>query len=403
LAESKRGTLLSDTAFFNGKSVHPGLAVGARITAHAIKGGSSQKAFIGKFRVIEVRHIIESNNDYSNEFKAIPLIVNVPPVNPTIRRPWADAQLGVVTENNDPEKQGRVRVQLKWQKEGTTPWMHYATNHAFSDRGVYFVPEIGDEVIVGFVHGNPEQPYMIGANYHGGAKPEWADPDNNYKAIKTRSGHTILLDDKDGNESITILDKSGNKIYLDTKASSITITAPETMTLNCKNMRINVDEDMEVKVGRDQKTEVGSNVEVSVGKDMATSVGSNMTNSIGDNLSTSIGDNNSLDIGGNFDISVGHDCSIAAKNVAASASKMVDLSAGTEFSMNSKTTSMITQKEFEVSAMDVEVNAQKKLITKGSKEVRLEGGKVELISKGKMTVKGSATTYVQGSQVKIKG
>jgi type VI secretion system secreted protein VgrG len=403
LAESKRGTLLSNTAFFNGASSHPGLTVGAKITAHARKGGSNEKAFIGKFRVIEVRHYIEGSNDYTNEFKAIPLSVNVPPVNPTVKRPWADAQMGVVTENNDPESQGRVRVQLKWQKEGTTPWMHYATNHAFSDRGVYFVPEIGDEVIVGFVHGNPDNPYMIGGNYHGGAKPEHFDPDNNFKSIKTRTGHMILFDDTDGAESITIVDKSGNKIYLDTKASSITITAPETMTLNCKNMKINVDEDMEVKVGRHKKLEIGENLSESVGNNIDTTIGNNMSLSVGTNLSASVGDNTGFDIGGNLNISAGYDCSIAAKNISGSASKMVDLSAGTEFSMNSKTTSMITQKEFEISAKDIDVSAQKKLSTTGTKEVRLEGGKVELLSKGKMTVKGSATTYVQGAQVKIKG
>ncbi len=61
--------------------------------------------------------------------------------------------------------------------------------------------------------------------------------DNRVKSIQTRSGHKVIFTE---DESIIITDKSGNEIHLDTTGSNITITAPETMTLNCKNMNINV-------------------------------------------------------------------------------------------------------------------------------------------------------------------
>ena len=247
LAETRKSSQLSDASFFRGESQHPGITVGSRIETHVINkiGRANTQSFMGRFRVISVTHSLNPNKDYHNSFEAIPLSVASPPVNRHVKRPLAEAQVAVVTENNDPDQLGRIRAKFNWQEE-QTPWMRIVTNHASGDRGVYFVPEIGDEILVGFEQANPDRPYMKGAYYHGNTKPEWSDPDNNLKAIKTRSGHTILLDDKEGEESITILDKSGNTYFMDTKEKSITITAPETMTLNCKNMNINVDQNMKL-------------------------------------------------------------------------------------------------------------------------------------------------------------
>jgi len=94
----------------------------------------------------------------------------------------------------------------------------------------------------------------------------------------TRSGHKIIFTE---DESIVITDKSGNEIHLDTAGSNINITAPETMTLNCKNMNINVGENMSTTVGQDQSTSVGANQSTSVGQNISESVGMNKTSSIG--------------------------------------------------------------------------------------------------------------------------
>jgi len=155
---------------------------------------------------------------------------------------------------------GRVCVQFKWQTgKEMTPWIRQVTNHASGDRGTYFVPELEDEVYIDFVQGNPDRPYMQGAVYHSKATPEFFDPDNNYKTIKTRSGHLFKFNDTSGGESITITDKNGNIIHIDTAGNNITISALETMTLNSKNMNINVQENMNIRVGNDMDTHVGKN------------------------------------------------------------------------------------------------------------------------------------------------
>jgi uncharacterized protein (DUF2345 family) len=76
----------------------------------------------------------------------------------------------------------------------------------------------------------------------------------------TKSGHTIELDDNSGGTSITIKDKSGNEIFLDTQGSNITITAPETMTLNARNIYLNANENIAVSAGENISNVAGMNI-----------------------------------------------------------------------------------------------------------------------------------------------
>lgn len=254
LAETKKASILTDMAVFTAHSSDPSVIVGAEIKVN------SQKGFIGEFRVIYVSHILNSHNDYRNMFRAIPIKNVAPPMNRNIINPKAHSQVGIVTDNEDPDKLGRIRVQLKWQEAEKTPWIRVQTNHAGKDRGTYFIPEIDDEVMVEFEHNNPDRPYVIGSMYHGKIGPEFSDPDNNFKAIKTRSGHKILFNDKDGEESITIIDKKNNQIILNTKEESITISAPkklliesEEIEMKGKNITISASGDL---------TEKGKNVTI---------------------------------------------------------------------------------------------------------------------------------------------
>lgn len=116
---------------------------------------------------------------------------------------------------------------------------------------------------------------MEGIFHWGNALGGFAD--NRVKSIQTRSGHRIVFTE---DESVIITDKSGNEIHLDTTGSNINITAPETMTLNCKNMNINVGENM--------TTSVGLNVTESIGMSSSQSIGMNSTQSVGAMKMTSV-------------------------------------------------------------------------------------------------------------------
>ena len=146
--------------------------------------------------------------------------------------------------------------------------------------------EVGNQVMIGFVHNHPDRPFVMGGMFHGQVGLGGGS-DNRVKSIMTRSGHKVVFTE---DESIVITDKSGNEIHLDTTGSNITITAPETMTLNCKNMNINVSESM--------TTTVGMNSTESIGMNSSQSIGMNATQSVGGMKMTSIAGDASMFITG---------------------------------------------------------------------------------------------------------
>lgn len=293
LAESKKSSLLSDTTFFKGESQNVGIKVGGRISANAINKvmGQSVQGLIGHFRITSVTHHLNANKDYSNRFEAIPVTVSAPPVNKNVERPEAESQVAVVIENHDPEGLGRIRAQFKWQSGNEmTPWMRIVTSSAAGGRGMYFIPEIDDEVYVDFDQGNPDRPYSTGALFHGKAKPTWTDALNNIKALKTRGGNEVELNDKKDEQSLTIRDANGNTIHIDTASNTITITALEDLKIKAKNMQIEIEETIDIKAGKDINTKVDENMTTEIGKNLKEKVGEKKTESVEKSITTKAGE-----------------------------------------------------------------------------------------------------------------
>jgi uncharacterized protein involved in type VI secretion and phage assembly len=160
-----------------------------------------------------------------------------------------------VSDNQDPDNQGRVKVKLPWSPDAGgaayETWARLATLMAGGDRGSWFVPDVGDEVLVAFEGGHPRRPYVVGALWNGqDAPPEQMDQQNNVKTILSRRGVRITLDDTsgavklrletpgghrvvldDGQLSVTIQDSNGNSARLDT--GGITVTAVDQAKISC--------------------------------------------------------------------------------------------------------------------------------------------------------------------------
>ncbi len=284
--ELSKTSMLSDSTTFSGQSTNPSLTIATKLSI-----GKKGSDITEPMRVIAIHHHVNQNNDYSNNFDALPFGCIVPPVNANVFKPEAEAHVAVVKENHDPDGLGRIRVQFNWQSgKEMTPWIRVVTSSAAGGRGMYFVPEKDDEVLVDFEQGNPNRPYVAGALFHGKAKPTWGQAENNTKALKTRGGHTILLSDEDGKESITISDKKGNSITLDTSKEEITISAPKKLVLSSEEININGSKkvtidgtnnvevtSMDVKVDGTQKVAVTSTSEVEVSSQMQTKVSGLMT------------------------------------------------------------------------------------------------------------------------------
>src|SRR5215471_16636357 len=143
--------------------------------------------------------------------------------------------VGVVTNNQDPEHLHRVKVRFPWlSREVESNWARVATPMAGKGRGAYFLPEVDDEVLVAFEHGQVDHPFVVGCLWNGkdDAPESNADGENNHRTMKSRSGHVLRFNDKSGNETIEIIDKTGNnKVVIDSANNTITIEANSDITI----------------------------------------------------------------------------------------------------------------------------------------------------------------------------
>lgn len=207
---------------------------------------------MGRYRIVELTHRIEVSGGYANSFKGIPASMEYIPTE-DMRMPVAHAMLAEVTDNADPENLGRVQVQFAWQKSRnkTTNWIRVRSLDAGSsetvskNRGFVFVPEIGDQVMVDFELGDPCRPFVSGSMFHRN-NGKGGNADNSIKTIITRSGHTFTFDDTKGEESITLKDKNGNMLHINTQHNKIEITATDNMYLNANNVYINAESNIEM-------------------------------------------------------------------------------------------------------------------------------------------------------------
>lgn len=182
--------------------------------------------------------------------------------------------LGIITNNQDPEKMGRVKIKFPWLEDSDESyWARVTTPMAGKDRGVFFLPEVEDEVLVAFDHGDINHPYVIGTLWNGvDTPPETnADGKNNIRKIKSRSGHeiifddnheekkemveihtnaghTIVLDDSAGKEKIEIKDKTGNNsIVIDSVQNAITVSSQTKISIKAQMIEIEAGGMMTIK------------------------------------------------------------------------------------------------------------------------------------------------------------
>ncbi|WP_222617369.1 phage baseplate assembly protein V [Flavobacterium muglaense] len=134
--------------------------------------------------VIEAEHRSEVHGNYTCVFKAIPSDAAAPPYTDVSCYAKADSQPAKVIDNNDPEGLGRVKVQFNWAgASAKSDWMRMIQPHSGSGKGFYFIPEIDEEVLVGFEGNNAQNPYVLGSQYNGSESSGYADGENNVKAI----------------------------------------------------------------------------------------------------------------------------------------------------------------------------------------------------------------------------
>jgi uncharacterized protein involved in type VI secretion and phage assembly len=176
----------------------------------------------------------------------------------------------IVTNTKDPDGLGRVKVKLPWlADDAESDWARVVSPMAGNGRGIYVLPEVDDEVLVGFEHGLVEFPYVLGGLWNGKDKPPEANSDgkNDVRLIRSRSGHVIRLTDKDGDEKIEIVDKSGaNSIVISTKDKTVTVSADADITIASKNGKLKLSgKGVEITSTAEVKVEATSTMQLKAG------------------------------------------------------------------------------------------------------------------------------------------
>lgn len=175
---------------------------------------------------------------------------------------WYGVLPAVVVDIKDPDNQGRVKIALPWSPDAKgaryEAWARLATMLGGNNRGSWFIPDVDDEVLLAFEHGDPRRPYVVGGLWNGRDKaPESMDgAGNNYKKVlRSRNGVKVTLDDQDGQEklvletpggqkitlkdgpgAVEVVDSNGNSVKLET--AGITVTASAKVTVNASQVAI---------------------------------------------------------------------------------------------------------------------------------------------------------------------
>lgn len=223
----------------------------------------------GRFRLTVINHYCDHMLNYQNSFNAMQAGIEIPEntnVNVIVH---SEPIRGYVIDNADPDNVGRVQVDFGWNSDrDRTPWIRCASNYTTENGGNFFVPEIYSEVLVGFVDGDVDQPYIMGSFFSTDVRPfypdsNWTGDPNNKKAIRTRSGNTIEIHDNDGEEKVIIYDKDEqNKITLDSANGVLTIQSQGDLNLSANNIKLEAQEDIELKANNELNIDATTKINV---------------------------------------------------------------------------------------------------------------------------------------------
>ncbi|WIV66071.1 phage baseplate assembly protein V [Natrialbaceae archaeon AArc-T1-2] len=181
--------------------------------------------------------------------------------------------VGIVTNNEDPEGLGRVKVTFPWRStDDETLWAPVVAPMAGDEMGTYFLPEVDDRVLVAFERGDFRYPYVVGSLWHENhAPPTENEGDNDIRTIRSRSGHqlsfdddesegkvqietaaghTITLDDTSGSETIKIEDSSGaNRIEFNPPSNELSIESDGTLSIDAMAIEISGTGNVSIEAG----------------------------------------------------------------------------------------------------------------------------------------------------------
>lgn len=257
--KSARGSKAVEVFTVSGNTTVPFLYIGCVADIEMRKPDSNETSYFTKLMITEVSHEVNARGYYTGSFESIAEGTGFMP-KPDFVIPKAEPQVATVISNIDPLNQGRIQVQFDWQLNDTTHFIRMmspdagGTGAIIQNRGFVAVPEIGDQVMVGFEYHNPDFPFAMGGMFHGG-NALGGLVDNHLRSIQTKSGIKVLMNDAE--RSVTIEDPSGNVYFMDGQGN-INVTAPNKITMSATDVEINVNNNFDINVANNMTSTVGN-------------------------------------------------------------------------------------------------------------------------------------------------
>lgn len=364
------GRELSEAVKYSGTTFCVKLGIGSSLTIENAMFSNLMQGKLTPVRqedlfVTEITHYVNIEGGYANEFIGKPLTSQNAPGYQAVSAPKSLSCTAKVVDNDDPEKLGRIRVQFDWQQDYgddmITPWLRLIHPYGGKHKGFSFIPEVGEEVVVDFVGGNPEKPYVIGALFNGVeiTDPKWLPGNNEIKAIRTRNGHTIEIHDEGDDGYIRIYDNEKENYILtfSTDEKLIKLESTGNIELYAKN-------DIIMHAGHDINASADNDIFIAATHDMQRTADNDIREHAGNDRSASIDRNDSLTVSQNQfirieenkDEEVTHKMQITAENIRTEAKEKLMEYSTTHHMKSSDTLAVNAENRIDIKAAQVKTN-----------------------------------------------
>ena len=378
----------------HGKSNHHALQAGVKFDLSENLEASANRDWI----VVAVTHqgtqpqALEEDGGhgattYSNQFTVIPANKTwraKPQPKPQVDGPMIAKVVGPAGEEIYCDEHGRVKVHFPWdreseQNEHSSCWVRVSQGWAGAQYGFMAVPRIGHEVIVSFLHGDPDQPIITGRTYHATNTPPYPLPAN-----KTRTVIRTETHQGDGFNEIRFEDQAGQE--------EIFIHAQ-------KDQNNVVNNDETTKVGHDRSEDVGNNETINIGQNRTETVGNNETITIGNNRTETVGGNEMVTVKGNT-----AETTAIAKAETVGAAKALSIGAGYQVSVGGAMNKTVGLADMSEIGGIKSTMVGKSINYDAGEEITLKTGKASLTMKsdGTIILKGADITFSGSGEVKTK-
>lgn len=398
--------LRSNMVVYSGTSYCSRLRIGTKLTINDgyISGENGQKSEVKQDEILitGVTHSFNVNQKYENTFEGIPAVFNCPPYyNPTLYPRCYNPVRATVIDTEDPMHWGRVRVRFDWQireyhdahhgdnrngnkeKNGVSPWIHVLQSYIGGNvdagglYGSFIIPEIFSNVFVGFEEGNMERPYVLGAHFNHDCPvdPKWYPGENNVKAFRSASGHTIEIHDT---QSATHTGEKGYIRVYDTKHHTYELLLSTDRLL----IKLKSAGNIELEAGKDIKLTAGNDIRMKAKNDMDIRVNNNMDTSVTNDWSLMVGKSANTHAGTELIQS-------SEDNMTLATEKELTVTSEEDMTITSKKKQYVNVKEDQVVNID--------------KDCKIAANNFGVQAKQAVKIKGMNSSYLSDQQAKMQG